>query len=376
MKHLRPYLLVLTCFCLLISSFSFISVQGDASSLEETPAVDSTSFFIPGEIPSSLHGAALFKERYGRVYSAPSEESLCLTELFTPECFLVFSRNEEWTCILYHGLPAYLSSSLLTFYEDRSSPYSHTGIVTLQHDDALLLYPYLPDKWTDPLYGISVDPDSSVSLLGIHDDWAEVSVGGNTGFLPTSKLSFLPENREIGNTTANPYVPISEASEKMWSFFKEKGLSDEASAALIGNIYSESALNTMNLENTYETLWGYTDASYTADVNNGSYSRERFISDQAGYGLCQWTSAYRKAQLYDMAGSHGVSIHDIGIQMEIIWGELNAEHAYLLDYLRYPLSLRQASDIVLSYYMVPAIQNDYIRDLRLSYCLTFYEAFR
>lgn len=378
MKHPRRCLAMICCFCMLLSFTSVQCVQADTTSLQNASVEEETTALFPAEIPDSLHGAALFAERYGRIYSAPSERSLCLAELFTKERFLVYDTDAEWTCILYHGLPAYISTNLLTFQEDLSAPFSHTGILSIDSttNNPILLYPYLPNKWTEPNYGLSVAPENHITLLGIFDTWAEVAIDGNIGYIPTKDLTFIAENYAIGNTTADPNIPLSEASQKMWTFFKEKGLSDEATAALIGNIYSESALNTMNLENAYETLSGYSDASYTSAVNDGSYSREQFIYDQAGYGLCQWTSAYRKTELYDMAGSRGVSIHDIGIQMDIIWEELNSEHSYLLSYLQYPLSLRQASDIVLSHYMVPAIQNDYIRNLRLSYCLPFYEAYR
>lgn len=378
MKHPRRCLATICCFCMLLSFASVEFVQAGTTPSQEASVEEETIALFPAVIPDSLHGAALFAERYGRIYSAPSERSLCLAELFTKERFLVYDTDEEWTCILYHGLPAYISTKLLTFQEDLSSPFSHTGILSIDSttNNPILLYPYLPNKWTEPNYSLSVAPENHITLLGIFDTWAEVAIDGNIGYIPTKDLPFIAENYAIGSTTADPNIPLSEASQKMWNFFKEKGLSDEAAAALIGNIYSESALNTMNLENAYETLSGYSDASYTNAVNDGSYSREQFIYDQAGYGLCQWTSAYRKTELYDMAGSRGVSIHDIGIQMDIIWEELNSEHSYLLSYLQYPLSLRQASDIVLSHYMVPAIQNDYIRNLRLSYCLPFYEAYR
>ena len=75
--------------------------------------------------------------------------------------------------------------------------------------------------------------------------------------------------------------------ERIWNFLISKGMSSAGAAGLIGNLYAESALNPKNLQNSYEKKLGHTDDSYTAAVDNGSYSN--FIRDSAGYGLAQWT---------------------------------------------------------------------------------------
>ena len=63
----------------------------------------------------------------------------------------------------------------------------------------------------------------------------------------------------------------------------------------MGNLYAESGLNPQNLQNIYEKKLGYSDASYTAAVDNGFYSD--FVHDSAGYGLAQWTFWSRKQAL-------------------------------------------------------------------------------
>ena len=75
--------------------------------------------------------------------------------------------------------------------------------------------------------------------------------------------------------------------ERIWQFLKSYGLNDYGVAGLMGNLYAESGLNPQNLQNTYEKKLGYSDASYTAAVDNGFYSD--FVHDSAGYGLAQWT---------------------------------------------------------------------------------------
>jgi hypothetical protein len=82
---------------------------------------------------------------------------------------------------------------------------------------------------------------------------------------------------------------------KIWQFLKSKGLTDAGTAGLMGNLYAESALNSINLQGTYEKSLGYTDTTYTAAVDNGTYTN--FVYDKAGYGLAQWTYWSRKDAL-------------------------------------------------------------------------------
>ena len=60
--------------------------------------------------------------------------------------------------------------------------------------------------------------------------------------------------------------------EKIWNYLVGKGLSKAGAAGLMGNLNAESALNPKNLQNSYERTLGYTDDSYTAAVDSGSYA--------------------------------------------------------------------------------------------------------
>ena len=100
------------------------------------------------------------------------------------------------------------------------------------------------------------------------------------------------------------------------------GYNTAAACGAMANIYSESAFIPINLENIYEKSLGFTDASYTMAVDNGSYAN--FVRDSAGYGLCQWTFWSRKQGLYDLAKKKGVSIGDAGMQLDFLNKELMA----------------------------------------------------
>ena len=81
----------------------------------------------------------------------------------------------------------------------------------------------------------------------------------------------------------------------IWTTLRAAGLTEAGTAGLMGNLKAESALIPTNLQNTFERKLGYTDATYTAAVDNGSYTN--FAKDAAGYGLAQWTYHTRKAAL-------------------------------------------------------------------------------
>jgi hypothetical protein len=79
----------------------------------------------------------------------------------------------------------------------------------------------------------------------------------------------------------------------------------------MGNLFAESCFIPTNLQNTYEKKLGFTDATYTKAVDNGTYSN--FIKDGAGYGIAQWTFWSRKQNLLNFAKSQQKSIGDLNM---------------------------------------------------------------
>lgn len=140
----------------------------------------------------------------------------------------------------------------------------------------------------------------------------------------------------------------------IWSYLKSKGLNDYGIAGLMGNLYAESGLNPINLQQTYEKKLGYTDETYTAAVDSGKYSSDRFINDKAGYGLAQWTYWSRKKALLKFAKEHGKSIGDLYMQLDFLWKELNESFPSVLNVLLHATSVREASNAVLIDFEKPA----------------------
>lgn len=162
------------------------------------------------------------------------------------------------------------------------------------------------------------------------------------------------------------------SSKAIWEFLKGKGLNDYAVAGLMGNLRAESALNPKNLQNSYQSKLGFTDESYTAAVDRGSYSN--FAHDSAGYGLAQWTFWSRKQNLLNYARSTGRSIGDLTMQLEFLWSELQG-YKTVIATLRSARSVREASDAVLTGYEKPADQSEAAKQRRANMGQDFYDEF-
>lgn len=151
----------------------------------------------------------------------------------------------------------------------------------------------------------------------------------------------------------------------IWKTLRAAGLTEAGTAGLMGNLKAESALIPTNLQNTYERKLGYTDATYTAAVDNGSYTN--FANDAAGYGLAQWTYHTRKAALLGFAKSQGKSIGDLGMQLDFLVKELRESYPAVWKTLTATDSVQAASDAVLLRFERPADTSERVRKLRAGF---------
>lgn len=159
----------------------------------------------------------------------------------------------------------------------------------------------------------------------------------------------------------------------IWSFFKQKGLSDCGVAGLMGNLYAESGLEPTNLQNSYEKKLGLSDADYTAQVDSGIY--HDFVHDSAGYGLAQWTFWSRKQNLLAFAHNRGTSIGNLDMQLNFLWKELTEGYAALVRALQSATTIRAASDAVLVQFERPADQSETAKARRASYGQKYYDQY-
>ncbi len=161
--------------------------------------------------------------------------------------------------------------------------------------------------------------------------------------------------------------------ERIVYYLLGKGLSLAGAAGLVDNLYFESGLRPDNLENGYEGALGYTDSTYTADVDSGAYTN--FAHDCAGYGLAQWTYWSRKKALLDFARAAKKSIGDLEMQLGFLWKELSEGYTSLLAALKTATSVRAASDMVLTQFERPADQSEAVKAKRAAYGQTIYNKY-
>lgn len=160
---------------------------------------------------------------------------------------------------------------------------------------------------------------------------------------------------------------------RIWDKLRAAGLSEAGIAGLMGNLKAESNLIATNLQNTFESKLGFTDESYTAAVDAGTYGN--FITDGAGYGLAQWTYHTRKAELLAFAKSHGKSVGDLDMQIEFMLRELLNSYPVLFGDLRTATNVRKASDSVLVQYERPADMSESVKIKRAGFGEEFLREF-
>ena len=221
---------------------------------------------------------------------------------------------------------------------------------------------------------LNYTPKSDEMVLTVHRWFANKSCPGdwlynrlgNLATAVTKQLGGAVDTKTEGKTTS------SDNAKTIWDFLIGKGLNAYAVAGIMGNLKAESGLNPQNLQNTYEKKLGYTDATYTTAVDNGSYTN--FVKDSAGYGLAQWTYWSRKQNLLKYAQSKGKSIGDLAMQLEFLWKELQG-YTGVMNTLKSATSVKQASDAVLTGYEKPANQGESVKAQRAGYGQAYYEKY-
>ena len=115
---------------------------------------------------------------------------------------------------------------------------------------------------------------------------------------------------------------------QIYDYLTSKGMSGIGAAGMMGCFKYESGMQPNNLENTFQSKWGYGsgtegDKKYTSDVNSKRESEKQFVNSRgnpgtAGYGLPQFTAVNVKQDLYDRTVKKGKSIDSIDAQMDSI----------------------------------------------------------
>lgn len=168
---------------------------------------------------------------------------------------------------------------------------------------------------------------------------------------------------------------LNETSKKIWLYLYNKIGNPCGVAGLMGNLFAESALNSRNLQQSYEKKLGYSDDTYTKAVDSGKY--KNFGEDMAGYGLAQWTSKGRKQRMLSAAKKAGVSIGSLDFQLDFLWKELNYKtYEKVRIGLENAKTVREASDIVLNKFEVPKDRSEKVQIKRANYGEFYYFGYK
>lgn len=183
-----------------------------------------------------------------------------------------------------------------------------------------------------------------------------------------------PTNPTTPTIPSTPSAPSGNTNEEViWNFLLGKIGNEYGVAGMMGNLYAESGLRPDNLQNAYEKRLGYTDASYTAAVDNGTY--KKFGTDSAGYGLAQWTYHTRKKALLAFAQSKKKSVGDLGMQLEFLYKELSESYKGVFADLKSAKTILAASNSVLMKFERPANQSAAVQNKRAAYGQKFYDKY-
>jgi hypothetical protein len=158
----------------------------------------------------------------------------------------------------------------------------------------------------------------------------------------------------------------------IWNYLTGKGLNAYSVAGIMGNLFAESALNPINVQNSYEKTLNMSDREYTDRVDSGDYTE--FTQDRAGYGLAQWTYWSRKQALLDYARSEGKSIGDLLMQLDFLWMELQ-DYSSLMQTLNYSTSVDEASRAFHLQYERPADKSEEAQLRRTALAQKYYEKY-
>lgn len=242
----------------------------------------------------------------------------------------------------------------------------------------------MPQKGAQIFFGKKGDEEHTGIVVDVDSEYVytvEGNAGGGNGKVEQRKYSRnsstiagygIPNWKLPATEESNKPAPEFPVDEKIWVFFKSKGFNDYAIAAIMGNLYAESALNPINLENSYEKKLGYNDESYTKAVDDGSYTN--FVYDSAGYGLAQWTYYSRKANLLKYAKKKGTSIGNLFMQLEFLLDELQS-YSKVYNVLKSAKSIKEASDVILVDFERPADQSNANKERRADYGKKYYDKF-
>ena len=136
-------------------------------------------------------------------------------------------------------------------------------------------------------------------------------------------------------------------------------------AALMGNLFAESSLNTSCVTKSKMTTQQKNE--YLLWLDSEDFTKDKFSKDGVAFGLAQWLYYSRKEALYDFyKNSKAASIRDLDVQLGYLLEEIK-KYKTVWNTLLNAKSIREASDIVLEKYEKPESTTEATKQKRAGY---------
>ena len=142
----------------------------------------------------------------------------------------------------------------------------------------------------------------------------------------------------------------------IYNLLRGYGLSEAGALGMLGNWECESGCEPYRVQGDYQASRAISKA-YVNAIVSGASDRERFATDQKGFGLAQWTYPQRKRNLWDFAYGAMKPIDSCTMQVDFAVLELRKEHQSLLTFLKITNDIQQACDRICREFERPAVNN-------------------
>lgn len=142
----------------------------------------------------------------------------------------------------------------------------------------------------------------------------------------------------------------------IYNLLRGYGLSEAGALGMLGNWECESGCEPYRVQGDYQASRAISKA-YVNAIETGVSDRERFATDQKGFGLAQWTYPQRKRNLWDAWEADFCRIDDVAFQVEFAIDELRCEYSGLLSYLKTAEAIWDCCNRICREYERPAVNN-------------------
>lgn len=147
-------------------------------------------------------------------------------------------------------------------------------------------------------------------------------------------------------------------NQTIYSLLLQAGLTEAGALGMMGNWDCESNLEPNRLQGDFNPF-RTSSKNYVSRVTSGALSKEAFATDEKGFGLAQWTLAYRKRKLWEFWKASGLALDSEVMQTRFALRELQTEGEYagLLRMLKTSDNLLACTEAICKSYERPAINN-------------------